>query len=369
MSSIASLIDPQVVQQMTAIAANVDATTPAKTKRKAPKVKHGTQPIVTEFLDSGTRVDRVLPARHHPICKCDRCGRGTSVPMTPEQYEAKYGVPSTKAPRRLEVADAIDIDPRSAALIDVNCVDCGAAIRVDPQDFEPGFFDDPESLFFPLCTTHAQLRAINNQRKAEDAKRTTTKEQDMDLDNIADAELGATVKEQIRQQKAKKVKAAKPKVEAERKKQAKEAKKATKAKQAERKVVLASFMVGTTLEVPALDLTQVPSLDEAPSAAERSPYNKARFRLLKESPLDPEVTTYRSLIEEHNRLRDAEAQRVAANFKALGEKNAKKAKKAKAKKVTAVVADVKPIDKAKVAALAEVLGVSKKEARKVMAAL
>lgn len=365
MSSIATLIDPAVAQQMTALVADVTADEPAKPKARKPKakVKHGSQPIVTEYLPSGTKVDRVLPARHHERCKCERCGRGTSVPMTPEQYEAKYGIKSAAAPRRLSVSDAIDIDPKSGAHIESNCVDCGVRIKIDPQAFDPEFFEDEDSLFFPLCNIHAEIRqAMKTQRQVEATKRTTQKEQDMDLDNLSDAEIGATVRQQMKAEKAEKVKAAKPVVEKQRKKEAKAAKKGTKAKQAERKQLLPGFMVGTTHEVPALDLSEVPSLDEAPSAKERSPYNKARFRLTNESPLDPEDTTYRTLMAEHERLRALEAERVAT-------KAAEKPKKKKAKETVVLVAEVNEVDKAKVKRLAKALGITKREARDLVASL
>jgi hypothetical protein len=186
----------------------------------------------------------------------------------------------------------------------------------------------------------------------------------MDLSNMSDAELGAMVRQQMQAAKVETIVAAKPEVEEKRKAEAKETEKAIKKEQAARPMrVFAGFMVGTSLEIPTLDLSDVSSLDEAPSAKERSPYNKARFRLTKESALDPEETTYRLLMEEHLRLQGIEAERVKAVPKA------EKPKKAKAKKVKAVVVDIDPEENAKVTALASVLGVSEKKARKIMAAL
>lgn len=371
MSKIAELLDPTVAQKMQAVVADIQPSQPAKPKRVL-KGRAGEVDIV--ITKASTEPNQ--PARHHPICKCEGCEVGTSVAMTPEAYAERYGLVRPTAPRTLTAADAIDIDPRSGAMIEAECVDCHTPLLIDPEVPEGV---DPEAPRIPICAECAGIRvrheAMNNQRSVQAIRRprvahhqprtsdgidhpvkTTKKENDMDLDNLSDAELGAVVRQQMKATKVEQVKAAKPVVEAERKVKEKKEKKGVKASRVERRKVLAGFMVGTTLEIPDLDLSEVASLDEAPSAKERSPYNKARFRLTKEAPLDPEETTYRTLAEEHERLRKTEAERVG------------KAKEAKPKKVTAIVADVQDVDKAKVKALAKVLGISKKEARKLVEA-
>ena len=290
-------------------------------------------------------------------------------------------------PRRLTEADAIDIDVESEAMIEAACIDCKVTLMIDPKVPE-GI--DPEAPRVPICSECASIRvrieAIENQRNvmaikrpqvAKHKPRTTdgidhpvtvkhaTKENDMDLDQISDAELGAMVRAQMKATLAEKIVVAVPEVVAERKADDKRDKVNVAAEQEDRKTrSLPGFMVGTTLEIPELDLANVPSLDEAPSAKERSVYNKARFRLTKESPLDPEETTYRLLGEEHLRLQGLEAERVAGSTEKIAEP---KAKKAKAPKATVIVADVSDGDEAKVIALAGVLGVSIKKARKILA--
>jgi hypothetical protein len=64
---------------------------------------------------------------------------------------------------------------------------------------------------------------------------------------------------------------------------------------------LAEFKVGATLVVPALDLTDK-DLNSLATAKDRSPYNKARYRLGHEEVLDKETTTYAVLAAEHVRL-------------------------------------------------------------------
>lgn len=336
------LLDPTTVARMTALAADVSADQPA----------------------------HVIQGPGYPITVTKR----STDPLPP---------------RRLTIADALEIDPRSGAMIQTCCVDCKVSLMIDPA-LPEGV--DPETPRVPICDKCAGIRvryeAIQHQRNVQAIRRTTVakhqprttdgidhpvttskannniEENDMDLDNMSDAELGATVRQQMKAAKVETIKAAKPVIEEERRQEAKKDKKAKKKEQKARpQRVLDGFMVGTTLEIPTLDLSDVPSLDEAPSAKERSPYNKARFRLTKEGPLDPEETTYRVLMSEHLRLQGIESERKVEAKPAKTEKPTKKPK------VEAIVAKVNPDDDAKVAALASVLGVSKKKARKIMAGL
>jgi hypothetical protein len=292
-------------------------------------------------------------------------------------------------PRPLTERDAIDIDPESEAMIDAVCVDCGVPILIDPKVPEGV---DPETPRVPICQKHAQERArweIAQQRKVEAIRRpqiakhqprttdgidhpvtVTTKENRMDLDNLSDAELGAIVRRQMKATLTEKIIEGAPQVLAERAAHEEAEKEAIAEVQAERSGrVLPGFKVGTTLEVPALDLTNVSNLDEQPSAATRSPYNKARFRLTGEPPLAvPDKdglmaegavpTTYKVLIAEHERLLSLSA--------AHNKGAAKKAKKEKVEVVMAATDAATEARLTKATALAGVLGVSVDQALTVM---
>lgn len=361
MSKIATLIDPQVAQKMQAVAAEVSTKEPAKQTKQANKADKG-------FIVTRKATDPVPPKRHAERCKCPSCTEGRTVAMTVADYTARY-----YPPRPLTSADAIEIDPESEAMIEARCVDCTRPLLIDPKVPEGV---DPTVPRVPICENCGHIRvsmekqrreAMNDQRAIEVAKRTRQpapiqaiqpieKENDMDMNTLSDAELGATIREQMQAEKAKQVKAAKPKVDKKRKAKKEKVKADVKAEQQARKTrVLAGFTLGN-VEVPTLDLTNVSSLDEAPSAKERSPYNKCLFRA-KETILDPEVTTYRTLMDLHERFAGE-----------AGE--AKPKKKGKKKQAVAVVADLNPTEDAKkVTALAKTLGISEKKACKLIAAL
>lgn len=115
-------------------------------------------------------------------------------------------------------------------------------------------------------------------------------------------------------------------------------------------LALPAIVVNEALTIPVLEVGEA-SLDTLVSSKERSPYNKARFRLDKEPvALDAEGTTYRVLMAEHQRIAALVASKPA---------KVKKAKKDKAPKVAAVV-DVQRL--AKVAALVTTLGLTRDEA-------
>lgn len=351
--------------------------------------------LVSLNLDEPAKQEIRRP-RHHERCQCVDCKaadaagipRFKSGVAQTSKGPVTYIVtkPSTqpvppKRPRQLTAADAIEIDPESEALVPANCVDCGVEIMLDPK-LPEGIAVD--ALRVPICEHHAKVRAMYaaavEQRNVEAIRRpqvarhqprvtdhidhpvtVTTKEQDMDLSEIADAEIGSMLKEQIRMDKAEKVKAGAKQAKKERKAEAKRFEAERTQAQAERKgKVLPAFMVGTTLEVPALDLSAVPSMDESPSAKERSPYNKARFRLTKEGPLDPETTTYRMLAAEHERLMSAEAERIGVDAVEVAKP---------VEQPEQIVAVIDTDEKAKVKALAKVLGCSKKEAKAILATM
>lgn len=168
----------------------------------------------------------------------------------------------------------------------------------------------------------------------------------IDIDNISDAELGAMFRQQIKRRIAEKTRQATPQVLAQRAKAEAEQAGQIADRQAERhEQVTPGFMVGTHL-VPDLDLRDVTDLSEVVSAKQRSVYNKALYRL-KMDLLDAETTTYATLLDTHVTLR------------VVGEVT-------QPKKVKAVLAATAPEDKAKIKQVAEILGISKKEARKLV---
>lgn len=130
----------------------------------------------------------------------------------------------------------------------------------------------------------------------------------------------------------------------------------------------AGFVVGT-LTVPDLDLRDV-TLGEVAPAKARSAYNRARYRLGMKEVLDPETTTWSDLAAEHVRL----AAMVPAQAQPTKAKKPKKAKdmtpvEVPAAPKVAVLAQIEPDRKAKIAALSSVLGITKKEAAKRIAAM
>jgi len=298
------------------------------------------------------------------------------------------------ARRTLTAADAIDIDAESEAMIEAECVDCTAPVLIDPK-LPEGV--DPETPRVPLCRECGRDRAkeaTKARRKVEVIQRTRTAKHkprvtdglshpvqvtrkkesavpEIDLSNMSTGEkvaLVTTATERLESNAATALPAKRDAAKAQAKAEAKAVEKAAKAERKARQNTkpLVEFTVGT-LVVPALDLSEVTSLDEAVSAVMRSPYNKARFRLLGEPPLptlgdceeDASLppTTYAVLAAEHLRLSQvAEAKRAEAK---------------PAKKVRATVAVLDEDEVAlKVEALRSVCpDLSKKQARKIVADL
>lgn len=269
----------------------------------------------------------------------------------------------------------VDLDPESEAMIDALCFGCSARISIDPtvvRDLDP---EQDVQFKCGVCVKHDMTEAIVAQRNVETIRRgrvakhqprvtdnidhpvtVTTKEERVsaqpevkfDLDSIPDAEFGAVVKSIIRRRAAGEMVSAREEALAALSERITEQQAGITAEQVRRHGhVLPPFMVGTSLEVPALDLSDVANLDETPSSVMRSPYNKARFRLKAGETLDPETTTYRVLEQEHQRLAVlAEAHNARA---ALDKEDAKPAK------VEVIVADVQPDAMARLEALVATL--------------
>jgi hypothetical protein len=300
-------------------------------------------------------------------------------------------------PRTLTAADAIEIDPESEAMIDAECVDCHVPMLIDPKLPEDAAPEDKDKPRVPLCKACGKVRArfaaINEQRNVEVIQRrtrvaqrrpritdgidhpvtvTTEKENEMNLDNVPDAVVGAAAKEALRAEIAASLPGRRKKAKDKQAKAEKQAKDNVKKRQAERKgLVLAEFNVGTSLVVPALDLTEVEDLNEMVSTTLRSPYNKARFRLAGERPLwapkdedeDGYVpTTYQTLIDEHGRLM------ALALAKAAEKAKPKPKGKAKPQIVAVLDDEQEAVIKSKTKALAKLTGVDKKQARAIVMA-
>lgn len=345
MTTIAEALDEQTRARLQGMVANLDTTAPAKvTKPKRTEIPF-------EIVKASTE---------------DEPRRKSRTP-TPGEF--------------LTQDLAIDIDPKSEAMIEVACVfECGSTVLINPQVPE-GMESMPRAAACAECAERHVRQAIADQRNVLTIRRpqvarhqprtqddidhpvtTKTKEKDVDLDNLSDAELGASVRQQIKSRIADGVPAKRKKAKVKQAKADKKDREGIKAEQKRRKGhILPAFMVGTTLEVPALDLADVSSLDEAPSAVTRSPYNKARFRLCQEKPLDPETTTFRVLASEHERLCRLAAAKASKKAQAKP-----KAEKGKTKVEQPIVAVLDKDTKAKVKALMDLTGLSKKKAEQIV---
>lgn len=186
---------------------------------------------------------------------------------------------------------------------------------------------------------------------------TTTKEghvAQIDLSALSDAEIGAEVRRKLLTEAEAKAKAKRPK--AKKVKRAREVLNAIEHKEARKALTdlegLEAFTVDD-LEVPALEVF---ALDEVAPTEVRSFYNKARWRLAKESGTLGKETTFAQLVDEHRRL------------KALAAAPKKPAKKGKAE-VTAVEFDTEAKAKRKrmVEAVMDIHQMTKTEAKAFLA--
>lgn len=152
-----------------------------------------------------------------------------------------------------------------------------------------------------VTCTPDELAKADAKRKPGEPRYTVT------LSHLSDAELGSMVRTAIVNVTAAEMPGAITKVLTARDEQATDVIALHKAEQAERRCdpafVLRGFTIGQEIKVhiPLLDLRDKP-LGETVPAAVRSPYNKARYRVGINSVLDPEVTTWRDLAEQHRAL-------------------------------------------------------------------
>lgn len=280
-----------------------------------------------------------------------------------------------------------EIDPRSEAMLDAACDTCGCDLLVQPQPVPEEYAHLPRKILCAPCAkaylTGRSGRVIHKPQVAKHPWRVTDgrehpvvtthqKEHDMpkiNLTDLTDAELGALMREQLLAQVEADAPAKQKAAKAKKAKGEKAAAKAAKAERDQRKAAkpLPAFTYGNHVDVPALDLSEVTSLDEVVPATLRSPYNKARFHIEGSAALpSPQAceddatltpTTYAVIAAEHVRLAELAEAKTAAKAQAEIEKAAAakgKGKKAKGKK-KAVAAVLNADDKAKAAKVAALM--------------
>lgn len=283
-----------------------------------------------------------------------------------------------------EVLDhALLITPGKGKMLAV-CV-CGEEIEINRTP-PKGHENTPR---VPLCVPCAKEILAGRQgvviRKPRTAKRkprttdgidhpvvtTTAQEAPMtvNLDTLSDAETGKRVKAAARAQIAETLPAKRKKAQAKKAKAGKAEAKAHKREKVERATLdLPEFTVkGYT--VPALDVSEVSSLDEVVSAQDRSIYNKARYRVpgATKETLSKDAT-WRDLVAEHQVLHQLALAAPAEKAKPAKPAKASKAKAAKPAKKERVAVAV-DLDARAVAAIMSARGVSEKKARKILASV
>lgn len=285
--------------------------------------------------------------------------------LTPEQraeietkgFVVRKASTDPNPPRRpLTMADAIVVDPESEALIHVQCVDCCEPMLLDPKPpidertGEPVPADTPR---IPLCGYCHPIRAKEHAATGTlvSVARRPEKETKVPDLTMTDAELGANVRQAVKETIAEALPAKREKAKQKQSKADRKAKALLKEAQAARRGVLPSVTIGKA-EVPALDLGDITDMGLMPSTKERKPYNKALFAL-GEPILDKDTATYATLVEAHRHLLDRETCDMPA-----------------APEPERTVALLDPSMKAKVKALRKVRpDLSKKRAEQIVASL
>lgn len=374
MTTIGQLLDPKAKEGLKAVVADLDPKAPATVPYVV--IKASTEPIArsTTTILTGNgeiEVDVASEANIEALC-AGNCAKVISFPPTlPLAVAKRYGLPQPAA-YCLECAEEAVlhvIQEHRAAQRNQPAIRTPRVAKHQPRVSDG--IDHPVVFTTPLSKADPD-------KVFGPAEITPKKENDVDLDNIPAAKLGDTVRQSMKMAKAEQVKKdRKAAKKAQREAEQQALVERTKAQKAKKGKVLPGFMVGTTLEVPALDLSDVENIDECPSATARSPYNKARFRLTGEGPLpSPSAceedaslvpTTYRVLADEHRRLMSLAADH---NEQAKAKQEAKAKPKTAPK--TAVIADLdtdaEALIKRKAKALAKATGLSKAQAREIVLA-
>lgn len=128
------------------------------------------------------------------------------------------------------------------------------------------------------------------------------------------------------------------------------------------------------VEVPDLEVSAIPSLDEVPARGFRSPYNKLRARagedlhLAKDNPEDDgKACTWQDLINDHQRFALAAKQATHVDLLTGKDESEPKPTKAKKAKKAQISAPVDLDEKARIKALRTALGCTKAEAKQILA--
>lgn len=289
--------------------------------------------------------------------------------------EAKTTEVNDLEPEPVTTINGVEYSLDSEAHVDVECADCQTPIQVEVAPKGADLDTLTEHPRVAVCTPCGKARTkgkkgvlvyVRPDVEADDLDahfaanpdKITTHEEtpvpQVDLTELSNAEFSELALKARDHMIAEKEAALPAKRKKAKKKEAKRIAKdeAMKVREREeRNRVLPGFTIHK-VEVPALDLSEQTSLNEAPSPKVRSPYNKALHRS-GEPLLDPETTTYAVLVKTHEYL--------------FGMKPTKE--QVKAVKGKRVAAQLEPDTKAKIAAYAEVMGISEKKAGKRLQAL
>jgi hypothetical protein len=275
---------------------------------------------------------------------------------------------------RVTLINGVEYDLRSEAMAETTCADCPQALRVEvaPEPSQQWLMAGrTREEFHDLLTSQPRVAVCEEcGLKRVAGKRGTLIHHNpqekpvIDLSQYSEAELARLAVEartHMVRTKADALPAKRKKAEkAERKRIAKD--EALKVEQCEQRrgLVLPDLSIpikGQVKYIPALDLSEVTDMNVVISPKERSPYNKALYAMGRDL-LGKDTATYSAVADLHAELMEHSGAPVAKPAK-------KKGKKAKAERPSeALVAVIEPDVKAKVAAFAEITGMSKKQARK-----
>lgn len=396
MPTLKDLLDPEQASALSALRADTVDTTGTLEEARLPAPPSASATLVRDqrFLDEAQL--RLQAAIWGPGSEPWQ-RLMASQESTPVHDDVEHALNVVFGPR--DSGREVVVDPRSEALIEFACqgADCDSIVLVDPvpvgadydefrrvvmcRDCARAYLRDKTGhvVRTPRVKHHQpRLEATPEELASADAKRTDAQEAHVkiDLSTMSDAQLGAQVRTELEKTAEAEVRESAPKAKkAKRAKDAADVKAAKKDRKKRKGKVLGEVVVDGSLTIPALDLGDATSLDTVVSAGFRSPYNKARFRVLGEPALEPDTTTLRFLLGEHERLREAVVARgVEREAKAAAQAAEKAAKAAQAKadkkgkkgkRVSAKVGDATPAISRKqaVALVMDQMGVTKKQAR------
>lgn len=278
--------------------------------------------------------------------------------------------------------NGVEVDLKGDAMYVTPCADCGTLrqVEVAPEGVD---LSKERVVVCPPCLkirvlSEGPVRIIRDPRVAKhqprlkdgpdqpvEVKHIAEKEHDVDLNGYTPPQLAALIERATDIMRTKAEDALAPRVKAAiaaaAEADAKDQGLLEVHRESRSGYVLPAFTV-KEVEVPALDLSEITDMSMVMPAKQRSPYNKALYRT--GSPIvEADKATYEEMAKHHEALREVAGYAALAKSEGKGKKP--KGKKAEAVKITAAVepkAKAK-FSKAQVAALAEVRGISKGEAR------